>query len=335
MVGTPVADLLSNESSVRLGAAPAALVGLVGLSSRLSDSKRRPAHYEEAVHSFAPTNCNRSTPGNHHLSHHRNFILQHRRGFRIDLMVLAGSIGEGRRPAGRRRSSGPANRSHQLDCCAGRGPARAGRRRDRGDRPSTTRHRGPAARGRVLARMRPGHPGRDGLRLRRHQAGVRAGRPARAGDRPAPLGPGHAAPGSRTRSRHGPVFALADPASWPATDHATSTATTRYGTATATAWHRPHPRLTRRGPWLDHDGELPIIEAPRSDRGSITCPATGNPNRSGCGRPTQPPPPPSRPRLAGVPAPVRHRAHLPVPQAAPGWTSPKIRDPRPPAAGPG
>jgi hypothetical protein len=68
-------------------------------------------------------------------------------------------------------------------------------------------------------------------------------------------------PGTPGRpSRHGPVLALGDPTSWPAPDHTTHTATTRYGTAAATAWHRLHPRLTRRGPWADHAGELPIIE---------------------------------------------------------------------------
>ena len=42
--------------------------------------------------------------------------------------------------------------------------------------------------------------------------------------------------------------------------HTTSTDTTRYGTAVATSWDRLHPRLTRRTCWIDHDGELPIIE---------------------------------------------------------------------------
>ncbi len=55
---------------------------------------------------------------------------------------------------------------------------------------------------------------------------------------------------------------LAQPDSWPTADHATTTETTRYGTAAASAWGRMHPRLTRRGPWLDHpeDTDLPIIE---------------------------------------------------------------------------
>jgi hypothetical protein len=60
--------------------------------------------------------------------------------------------------------------------------------------------------------------------------------------------------------KHGPELALDTPETWPAPQHATTTETTRYGTAIATAWDRVHPRLTRRACWLDHDGELPILE---------------------------------------------------------------------------
>ncbi|MFE9207613.1 NF041680 family putative transposase [Micromonospora sp. NPDC007230] len=60
--------------------------------------------------------------------------------------------------------------------------------------------------------------------------------------------------------KHGGEFALADPATWPAPHHVTTTATTRYGTARAAAWDRLHPRLTRRTCWIDHDGDLPVIE---------------------------------------------------------------------------
>jgi hypothetical protein len=41
---------------------------------------------------------------------------------------------------------------------------------------------------------------------------------------------------------------------------ATSTVTSRYGTAVAAAWDRVHPRLTHRSAWLDHDGLLPVID---------------------------------------------------------------------------
>jgi len=68
-------------------------------------------------------------------------------------------------------------------------------------------------------------------------------------------------PGTVGRPRkHGPEIALDNPATWPAPQYTTSTPTTRYGTAVATSWDRVHPRLTRRGCWLDHDGELPVIE---------------------------------------------------------------------------
>jgi hypothetical protein len=40
--------------------------------------------------------------------------------------------------------------------------------------------------------------------------------------------------------RHGPEFALAKPATWPEPQHTTTTATTRYGIATACSWDRPH-----------------------------------------------------------------------------------------------
>jgi hypothetical protein len=68
-------------------------------------------------------------------------------------------------------------------------------------------------------------------------------------------------PGTNGRPpRHGREFALANPATWPPPRVATTTETTRYGTAAAHAWDRLHPRLTRRAAWLDHDGPLPVID---------------------------------------------------------------------------
>src|SRR5437764_3848899 len=68
-------------------------------------------------------------------------------------------------------------------------------------------------------------------------------------------------PGTNGRPRkHGGELALADPGTWPAPQLTTTTVTSRYGTAVATAWDRVHPRLTRRAAWLDHDGELPVID---------------------------------------------------------------------------
>jgi DDE superfamily endonuclease len=60
--------------------------------------------------------------------------------------------------------------------------------------------------------------------------------------------------------KHGGELALADPATWPAPQVATSTMTSRYGMAEVAAWDRVHPRLTHRSAWLDHDGGLPVIE---------------------------------------------------------------------------
>src|SRR5438046_7001403 len=74
---------------------------------------------------------------------------------------------------------------------------------------------------------------------------------------PAPLRQPHAV--GRPR-KHGGELALADPATWPVPQVATSTVTSRYGTASAAAWDRVHPQLTHRAAWLDHAGPLPVIE---------------------------------------------------------------------------
>ncbi|MEC3982853.1 NF041680 family putative transposase [Amycolatopsis sp. H20-H5] len=60
--------------------------------------------------------------------------------------------------------------------------------------------------------------------------------------------------------RHGPEFAFTDPRSWPEPDQATTTETSRYGTAVARSWDRLHPRLTHRGVWADHEGDVPVME---------------------------------------------------------------------------
>jgi DDE superfamily endonuclease len=60
-------------------------------------------------------------------------------------------------------------------------------------------------------------------------------------------------------AKHGSEFALSDPATHPEPAVATSTETTRYGTAHADAWDRVHPALTRRAAWANHHGPLPII----------------------------------------------------------------------------
>ena len=81
-------------------------------------------------------------------------------------------------------------------------------------------------------------------------------------------------PGTHGRPRkHGRELALADPATWPAPQVTTSTATSRYGMARAAAWDRVHPRLTHRAAWLDHDG------AAAGHRGNPDPAAGGSPAR--------------------------------------------------------
>jgi hypothetical protein len=53
---------------------------------------------------------------------------------------------------------------------------------------------------------------------------------------------------------------MAGPATWPAAHVTTSTLTSRYGIAVATAWDRVHPRLTHRAAWLDPDGPLSVLD---------------------------------------------------------------------------
>jgi hypothetical protein len=68
-------------------------------------------------------------------------------------------------------------------------------------------------------------------------------------------------PGATGRpARHGAPLRLADPGTWPAPAVTTTTATTRYGTATAAAWGRLHQQLAARAGWENHQGELPVIE---------------------------------------------------------------------------
>ena len=68
-------------------------------------------------------------------------------------------------------------------------------------------------------------------------------------------------PGALGRpARHGADFTFKDPQTWPQAAHSTTTPTTRYGAARARSWDRLHPKLTHRGTWADHDGDIPIIE---------------------------------------------------------------------------
>jgi DDE superfamily endonuclease len=60
--------------------------------------------------------------------------------------------------------------------------------------------------------------------------------------------------------RHGAEMKFKDPATWPEPTHATTSRTSRYGTALAWSWNRLHPKLTHRGVWAEHHGDVPIIE---------------------------------------------------------------------------
>ncbi len=60
--------------------------------------------------------------------------------------------------------------------------------------------------------------------------------------------------------KHGGEFVFGDPTTWGTEQAVTTTDTRLYGKATAQAWDRLHPRLTRRAAWINYDGPLPIIE---------------------------------------------------------------------------
>ncbi len=60
--------------------------------------------------------------------------------------------------------------------------------------------------------------------------------------------------------RHGGEFAFSDRSTWDIPDAQTVTQTRLYGTATAQAWDRLHPRLTHRSAWVAELGTLPLIE---------------------------------------------------------------------------
>lgn len=68
-------------------------------------------------------------------------------------------------------------------------------------------------------------------------------------------------PGQRGRpAKHGGEFVFKDARTQPGPTQATTTQTSRYGTAAARCWNRLHPRLTHRGLWAEHDGPLPLVE---------------------------------------------------------------------------
>ncbi|MBL1102717.1 hypothetical protein [Streptomyces coffeae] len=68
--------------------------------------------------------------------------------------------------------------------------------------------------------------------------------------------------GKRGRKpKRGAEFKFEDPATQPVPSITTTTDTTHYGKAVATAWDRLHPLLVRRSAWADYpEGQLPVIE---------------------------------------------------------------------------
>lgn len=60
--------------------------------------------------------------------------------------------------------------------------------------------------------------------------------------------------------KHGKEFRFAKPETWSEPDAVTVRVTDRYGTARVMAWDRIHHRLTSRSAWIEHTGELPVIE---------------------------------------------------------------------------
>jgi len=131
---------------------------------------------------------------------------------------------------------------------------------------------------------------------------------------PAPAPPGTA---GRPR-RHGARFGCADPTGRREPDAELTTHDQRYGAISVQAWHGLHPRLQGRGRWAGDDA--PPDRARHGDPRRGRAPPQGH--RPGAEDPvavvvrTRHP----RPRrlLAGLPPPLRHRAHVPVRQEHPG-----------------
>ena len=142
---------------------------------------------------------------------------------------------------------------------------------------------------------------------------------------PAPTEPGTI---GRPR-RHGHRFSCANPPTWPAPDTELHAQDRRYGTVHVQAWRGLHPKLAGRGRWTHHDAP-PIVTGTviRIDVEHLPKPTTRTKKTLwlwGCR------PGPDRPRhvLASLPAPLRHRAHLPVLQEHPRMDHPTTVHPRP------
>jgi hypothetical protein len=140
---------------------------------------------------------------------------------------------------------------------------------------------------------------------------------------PAPPAPGQL----RRPRRHGARFGYADPTSWPDPDDELTATDSRYGTVRVTAWHGLHPEFGRRGRWAHHE-VAPIVRGTviRVEVEHLLKPTASEENavavghRSRTGRPAH--------LLAGLPAPFRHRTHLPVREEHAGLDHPSAAHPR-------
>uniref|UniRef100_A0AAU2K0S0 Uncharacterized protein n=1 Tax=Streptomyces sp. NBC_00049 TaxID=2903617 RepID=A0AAU2K0S0_9ACTN len=73
-------------------------------------------------------------------------------------------------------------------------------------------------------------------------------------------GPARSGPKGGRPRRHRGVLTFAKPDTSHQPDVTAATDTTRYDKAETMAWSRMHPRLTHRGPWLEHaEEELPLL----------------------------------------------------------------------------
>ena len=126
-------------------------------------------------------------------------------------------------------------------------------------------------------------------------------------------------PGPRGRgapSRHGKKIKLNDPATLTTPDRAAVTHNTRYGKVTISSWDNQHRRITRAGYWTEHPGKMPIVRQcdPYRDRTPPRRRCTGQADVA-LARRTRPAEP-GHP-VHDLPAPLRPRTHLPVPQTRP------------------
>jgi hypothetical protein len=129
--------------------------------------------------------------------------------------------------------------------------------------------------------------------------------------------------------KHGKEFRFAKPDTWGEPDAATVQVTDRYGTARAMAWDRIHPRLTTRSAWIDHTGELPVIEGTLIRLEVDHLPGGGDPAPGLAVVVRHRPERRGRRRaLAGVPEEVRCGAHVPADEADPGVDPAEAPHPR-------